>query len=100
MTKKEKKKLKKARKQRRQRVPRPYTWVKFDYDNFPAQFHADYLLDFPKSEAGTFTSPRFIFMGECPNCPGHCFLWDMEKNLLTGMWHTDNFIELNPDTEI
>lgn len=73
-------------------IPRQYSWVRFNYENTPANLHHYYIDVFPKDR-----KPRFVFMGESPQAKGHCFIYDIEKQILLGLYHTEDFIELTDD---
>ena len=40
-----------------------------------------------------FDEKQFIYMGEVPNAPGHCMLYDLTTNEMIGMYHIENFRE-------
>jgi len=64
--------------------------VVFDKDSIPSEVYAMYYAE-------KFEGKTFIFLGEIPNCKGHCFLADLSTGLITGMWHTINFREATED---
>jgi hypothetical protein len=67
---------------------RQYSFVVFDSESCaPGIYEEHYKAD--------FEGKLFTFLGEVPNCPGHCLLADLSSGLITGMHHTDNFREAN-----
>jgi hypothetical protein len=40
-----------------------------------------------------FGNNSFIFIGEIPNAPGHCVIYNFRTERIEGMYHTDNFRE-------
>jgi hypothetical protein len=48
-------------------APRQFSLVRFDFDAFPAEYHAKY----PFKKDGVY-----VFVGEIPNMPGHCVVAD------------------------
>lgn len=40
-----------------------------------------------------FGEKLFVFLGEIPQCPGHCILADLFTGRVIGMYHTENFRE-------
>lgn len=74
------------------KIPRQYSWVRFNYEEVHENLHKHFIDVFPKNK-----KTGFVFMGECPQAPGHCFIYDMDKNIMLGLYHTIDFIELTED---
>jgi hypothetical protein len=61
-----------------------YSFVKFDENSVPPDiYHRCYEQ--------TFGNDLFIFLGEVPNCKGHCLLADLKTGKVIGIYHTSNF---------
>ena len=69
--------------------PRQYAFVKFDFDQYPAEYQAAYKMAFSPNH-------RYIYMGEIPNMGGHCIVMDDNGKHYVG-YHTENFVELTDD---
>jgi hypothetical protein len=41
--------------------------------------------------------PSCIFLGEIPNMPGHCIVFDLKTGRMFAPYHTENFVELSRD---
>ena len=65
---------------------RQYAFVKFDQTTCSRKDWVQYYEP-------TFGNDIFIYLGEVPNCPGHCILADLMSGKVMGMYHTDNFRE-------
>ena len=65
---------------------RQYAFVKFDQTTCSKEHWDQYYK-------ATFGEDIFIYLGEVPNCPGHCILADLTSGKVIGMYHTDNFRE-------
>jgi hypothetical protein len=63
-----------------------YSFVKFDKNSVPPEIYHMY-------HEKTFGDKLFIFLGEVPNCKGHCLLADLSTGKVIGMYHTYNFRE-------
>lgn len=77
----------------RVKTPRINSWVKPDYKNIEKRNHKYFRKTFPQKDI----MPRYIYMGECPNMQGHCFIFDFKKQTMLGMYHIEDFVELTED---
>jgi hypothetical protein len=72
------------------KVIRPLAFVKIDINSMPKTIYDDYYKE-------TLGESLYIFLGEVPNCKGHCILADLSTGKFIGMYHTDNFREATED---
>lgn len=78
--------------------PRPYSLVKFDWDNCPESVKPHRMMfELQQRES-------LIFVSEIPNSLGHCIVWKISRNpdssesVTTYVgFHTDEFVELIED---
>lgn len=63
-----------------------YSFVKFDKNSVPPEIYHMYFEE-------KFGDKLLIFLGEVPNCNGHCILADLSTGNVIGMYHTSNFRE-------
>ena len=69
---------------------RQNAFVVFDTEHCPQDIYNDYYKE-------VFEGKMFVFLGEIPQCPGHCILADLDTGNIVGMYHTDNFREATED---
>lgn len=74
-------------------VPRSYSLVKLSKDM------EDWLKAKSKSDSPLLQDSRFIFLGEIPNMPGHCVVAAFSSGKLISGYHTDNFVEIDPEND-
>lgn len=67
--------------------PRQYSYVKFNFDDLPKEYHAGYPF---------FKQVRYIFLGSIPNSPGHCIVMDDDGKHYVG-YHTEHFVEISDE---
>lgn len=65
---------------------RQYAFVVFDESTCAPGIYEKHYKE-------AFEGKLFTFLGEVPNCPGHCILADLSSGQIYGMHHTDNFRE-------
>ena len=70
------------------KMPKPLSLVKFVFGDIPKNYHDKYPF---------LEGQVCIFHGEIPNMPGHCVVSDRKTGKLFSCYHTENFIELDPD---
>ena len=71
-------------------IPRPLSYVIFDRNSCSDDVYEEYYKE-------KFGSRLYIFLGEVPQCPGHCILADLKNSNIIGIYHTDNFREATED---
>jgi hypothetical protein len=75
-----------ARKLSKRIIPRNLSWVKLK------KMEEEYYVHYKKK----LGKDRFLlFLGEIVNQPGHCVLFDPDKNKHHIGYHTDNFVEMS-----
>lgn len=67
--------------------PRKLTLVKFKFEGT-----GNLSGKYPFKKGKTY-----IFLGEIINMPGHCIVADYPSGYIFSGYHTDNFVELEPD---
>ena len=78
----------KIEKYERPEPPRQYSWVYYDFETMPEEYHSYYEK---------FRNKKIIFFGEIPNMPGHCVVMShITGNMYSG-YHTENFREMDED---
>ncbi len=74
-------------------IPRSYSLVRLSKDM------EDWLKANSKFDSPLLQESRFIFLGEIPNMPGHCVVAMFSSGKLLSGYHTDNFVETDPDDD-
>lgn len=69
--------------------PRDLSFVKFDYDSMPADYHDSY--EFGKDEI-------FLFLGEIAGMDEHCAVISTKTSKLHAGYHIENFVEINNES--
>ena len=69
-------------------IPRINSFIVFDKDSCSSEIYDQYYKE-------QFEGKLFVFLGEIPNCPGHCIITDLNIGVIFGVCHTNNFREAN-----